>query len=990
MRSVFCSLLFLFWSFALFGQVNTAIVSGSVTDSSGGIVVGAQLELLDEQRGVRTEATTNSAGQYVFEFVPVGHYSLTVREAGFEDQTRTGIILAAAQSVSLDIQLQVSTARQQVTVTTAGEALDLATSDQHMVIGSRDVSELPQAKLDWTNLLQLDNGVTKNSGAVSMNGLPTAGFNLTVDGTNASSDAALPQLGFYLGFNTINTLNSDAIEEISTTKGIAPASVAGSLAGNVNLITKSGTNQFHGSLLEINSVAAYNARNQFLKTRPGSTFNQFGGAIGGPILPDKLFFFLDYQAVRSSAFTAISGSVPTPAFKSSVLAQAPEYTSLLNAFPSPNQPFANGATTGIYQGTGSTTQNDSNGVGRIDYYLTQRDWLTVRFIRSWPDETQPRVIAADERLFTGHDEFYNLQYNHTGGSWNAVTRIGFNRSRFDRVDEGYFSGLDEIIYAGIDTQGGEANLQKGASQSWEESIALIKGRHSLEFGGILQRQDAMREDLNTSQFTYSSLSDFLGDIPSKLLIQPPLEPYDIYNYQYGGFIQDNYRALSSLTLNLGFRYDYFTVPREEHGRMFNRDANSLGPGFGDFRPVNSAYDAYYPNLSPRVGLAWALGKSRKTVIRSGFGVFFNPHPLYQGVVELALTAPNVPLKLTLNRAQALAAGLRYPVNTAAYLTQLEASGAPIANTSINPDFPNPYSMQWTFGVQRELPWGFVLDTAYVANRGIHFGMVRMENLPDRLTGLAVDPAFGQFRWYDSSDSSYYNSWQTSLNRRFSHGLAFGLHYTWSSNLAFGGDDLLLEPTPQDNNNLRADYGPTPFDVRQTFNTNFVYQLPFAELAGFYHGVGKLLLGGWEISGIFSATSGLPVNVTINNSSYANSRPDAVAGVDAIEANFTSTLQYLNPAAFALIPIIPASGATARPGDLGRNALRAPGMWDLDSSLSRNFVVMEKVRLQLHADLFNAFNHTNLSGLQTNLSSSNFGQLTSATARTMQIGAHLTF
>jgi len=176
--------------------------------------------------------------------------------------------------------------------------------------------------------------------------------------------------------------------------------------------------------------------------------------------------------------------------------------------------------------------------------------------------------------------------------------------------------------------------------------------------------------------------------------------------------------------------------------------------------------------------------------------------------------------------------LKYPVDTGALLKQLIATGSPISNTTLNPNFPNPYSIQWNLAIQREIGHGIVLDTGYVGNRSLHLNMVRMLNLPDRLTGISPNPAFGQFRYYDGSDNSRYNAWQTSLQKRYSAGLSFTVAYTWASNTSLGDNDLLLNTVPQDNNNLRADHGSTPFDIRNSLTSSFVYELPFARRVWF--------------------------------------------------------------------------------------------------------------------------------------------------------------
>src|SRR5882724_2670063 len=500
-------------SVSVFGQVNTATVSGSVTDPSHAQVPGAQLQLQSELTGGSLSVSSNSSGQFTFSFVPVGVYTLTVRQAGFQDQVRRGLDLSAGENLSLDVQLNVKTSQTEVVVIAETPLLDLASSDQHQTIDKHSVYELPLAKLDWTSLLKLGTGITKSGNAgVSLNGLAPASFNVTVDGTNASPDAELPSLGFYQSFNVISIINPDAIQEVSATKGIAPATVAGSMSGNINIISKGGTNQFHGSAFEFNSVAAYNARNQFLTTKPGSTFNQFGGSLGGPVLRDKLFFFANYSGVRLRSFSAVSDDVPTPQFVQQTLAVAPQYAPIFKIYPQPNQTYAAGAQTGRFVGAGSLKQDDLNGVLRFDWYLNPANLVTVRYTRSRPVKDSPRVIEVNPRVTSGHGDVYNWQFNHSAAGWTAVTRFGYNRLYLDRLDEGFGVGLDGVQF-GFNTGGAEAFQKKAGTQTWEESIGLTRGRHSLQFGGIVQKQSPGRIDDNTSNFSYANLADFLANIP---------------------------------------------------------------------------------------------------------------------------------------------------------------------------------------------------------------------------------------------------------------------------------------------------------------------------------------------------------------------------------------------------------------------------------------------------------------------------------------------
>jgi len=314
--------------------------------------------------------------------------------------------------------------------------------------------------------------------------------------------------------------------------------------------------------------------------------------------------------------------------------------------------------------------------------------------------------------------------------------------------------------------------------------------------------------------------------------------------------------------------------------------------------------------------------------------------------------------------------------------------APWSNTSINTNFPNPYSMQWNLSVQRQLSSDLMIETAYVASRGVKLNYVRDFNQVDRVTGQR-NPAFGQNRFYDTSDSSRYHSWQTSLRKRLSRDFLFNVHYTYANNLSYGDGDLLLpDQRPQDINNLRAELGPTPYDQRHRFVTDFLYELPLMRLTGASGRAATLALGGWQFSGIFTGNTGSAFNVS-QPTSLPGSRPDYIGG-QAINSNYRQTLQYLNTAAFARVPLVPASGAPARPGTIGRMALRGPGSVSIDLGLAKNFAFSERFRFQFRAEMFNATNHTNLGGVSTNIAAANFGRLTNAGARVVQLNGRLTF
>jgi hypothetical protein len=315
----------------------------------------------------------------------------------------------------------------------------------------------------------------------------------------------------------------------------------------------------------------------------------------------------------------------------------------------------------------------------------------------------------------------------------------------------------------------------------------------------------------------------------------------------------------------------------------------------------------------------------------------------------------------------------------------------LASYTVQPqNNPDPFSIQWMLGVQRELGWGTAVNVGYVGNKGKHLILWQKEDLPNRLTGVMIDPTFTPFILSNPIDSSTYHALQMSVNKRFAHGLTFQASYTHSSNDAYCAGNLAGRCYPQDNNNVRADWGPTAQEIPNNFNASFVYQLPLQNWTGLHGRRSQLLIGGWQLSGILIAQDGLPFSVANPGSSYPADRADAIAGVSPYASNYQGTLQYLNPAAFAKIPIIAVSGASARPGTSGRDAYRYPGMWNLDSMLSKSFALTERLRLQIHGDFFNALNHTNLTGIDGSLTSSTFGKLTSATSRSIQLGARIEF
>ncbi|MBA3441104.1 MAG: carboxypeptidase regulatory-like domain-containing protein [Pyrinomonadaceae bacterium] len=971
------------------GQVTTATIYGNVTDASGAQVPAATVTIVNEQTGATQTATTNETGEFTFDFLPVGRYSLSIKASGFKEQNQPNIELTGGQRLRLSYALEIGALTEKVTVTADTPLINAVNAEQLISHNTTEVREMPLARRDWTNLLSIGTGVeVRSSGGgtgISLNGLPPGGFSLTVDGTQASASSEETSLSSFGNFNLIKVVSLEAISEVNVNKGIIPAEYANTLSGNVGLITRSGTNEYSGSLFENYQGRVLNARNQFLTTRPNEVFNQFGGSFGGPIIRNKLFFFTVYEGYRQRRFAAINSDVPTAEFRARATAAVPAYQQFFDTLPLPNQPYAAGARNGVFIGAGSHQANDDHLVFRGDYNINDSNRISSRYTRGRPDSLNPRVSPVNSRTFTGLDDSFTTSYFRTGASFSAETRFGFSSNDVTRLDEIYNLGIAGIEGFNFTSNAGEILASRGKNWSIEEIFALNRGRHSIKFGGLLQFQNQTRENAENPQVRYGNAAALFANNPNRIQLTFGLRPYVLKYWNNGYFIQDDFKVRPNLVVNLGLRYDYFPVPTEENDRLFNRGEPF---GLGSFRPADSVYDADKNNFAPRVGFAWTVDKSARTVVRSGFGVFYTRSPI-RGFLNLVRNAVDEPFRVIFSLAEARALRLNYPVTNDRVLPLVRNPNAPWVGDAFNTKNPTPYSMQWVLSLQRQLTNSISVDTAYVGTRGVKLRYNRRINLVDRQTGLRPFSGFGEFAYFDTSESTTYHAWQTNFQKRLTQGFLVNANYTWSRAISYGEGNVSTLEEPQDANNLQLERGPSPYDITHRFASDFLYELPFARWWN-ADGLGKrLLFAGWQVSGIFRAETGAPFNIAMPNS-LPGQRVDYVGGSAYIDSS-SDALNFLNRSAFAQVPVIAASGASARPGTLGRNALRLPGYWNIDLTLAKNFALNERLRLQLRGDLFNAFNHTSFSSVNTTITSGNFGRFTATRgARVVQLNMRFSF
>jgi len=857
---------------------------------------------------------------------------------------------------------------------------------------------------------------------VRMNGIGKNGVSYTVDGTDAGGNPEGRYSSNYLQPNLIDIMSIEAIQEVHTVKGVPPAEYGNMVAGQVNLLSRSGTNQLHGSLFENFRSEDFDARHQRLSNKPGITFNQFGGSLGGPIKRDRIFFFGVYEGYRDRAFTLIQETLMTSRLRNEALRVTPSYRLYLDHIPLPNQPVGPNDDTGLYINPTSSRRNDNHVDLKGDIRLRGVSTLTMSYTRGRPSQYQPRhyLNGANDREFRIWDERGTVNYVTGGSSWTAESRFGYHLTDMHREDAFFFEQFDplnkkenlefgrrvaRLSYPGVSNPDHELYLMEGRTYNFDQKFAKHRGNHSWKFGFSVRRDCCKRINPEAPNVAYNSRADFINNIPNAIGPTYGNGDYTAKMYQAGGFAQTDWRVRRNLTLNLGLRYDYFShlVPEAKPGApqtgIYNPngllDANfNVGP----LRPVDNPYESdKWVNLGPRFGFAYNVGGKNKTVIRGGFGMLFS------GQVAGAMwahvqPAPTVPFRFNFIRADVARLGLRWPSYNddlhRVIETETRARGWINTFSVVDPKLQNPYTMQYTFGFQHEITQGLALESSFVGNRGVKFPMHRWMNEPDRVTGLRPNPRLNVNYYIDATQQTVYSSWQTSLRKRFSHGLSASGHYTWGRSLSTAGGDIGSysqgdgDARTQEFFYPRADRGPSTGDITHYFTGEWVYEAP--RFSSLNSAVARAVLGGWQVSGTMQARTGVPLQLSQTGTARQVARPDYVGGRVYLD-DYRKTLRYLNASAFALVPLHPVSRAGIRPGNVGNNAIRQPGAVTVNVAISKEFPLTEQARLRLGVDAFNFFNHTNLSGLVTNLNNRFFGELQgTGGARLVQLNGRISW
>jgi outer membrane receptor protein involved in Fe transport len=1012
---------------ALNAQVTTATIYGVIRDSTGAVLPGASITATNQGTGLSRDSASDERGEFALPALPSGPYTLKIELPGFKSYTNQGLQLGAGQTVRQTFTLEVGQVSENITVSESAPLVQTATAAQQESIGTLQVLDLPLARRNVVGLITQAAGVTENStgiaggGNIRLNGVAEGGTAITVDGTDAVSNSETRGTGTYGGQNQISVMSIEAVSEVQIMKGILPAEYGGAAGGQVNMISRSGTNQYHGSAFENYQSQVFSARDPFMPgtaAKPKVRFNQFGGSLGGPIVRNRAMFFTAYEGYREAAGQSVQGNVPTQSLRERILAALPfpETKIALDQLPQPNE--AINTDIGRYRSSGNRERRDNHVTAKGDVVVFNGN-LSTTYTRMRPYTKNPSIYTANNQKFLNTQDRIALQYVLSRGSWVSESRFGWNRSFLDRVQDFWYAmdpskpaetvktkvgrRIPLMTVSGFfSTVSAEILELKGRSWSADQKFSRIIGPHNVKLGFRWYRQGGSKTNPQNPNVTFLNLNDLFANVPNSVVLMNGKPPHDGWLDEFGGFLQDDWRVNKSLVLNLGLRYDNYLVVKIKPATSTPAEIVNLQPAtdlrkmdFGAFRDPSKPYDPDHFNVAPRAGFAWTVNERSQTVLRGGVGVLFSPH-LFATLQNL-VSDPYGPADVQWNRTEAAAKQIKWP----AYGEDLrniylqDQGGKKFVFSLIDPHLPNPYTVQSLISFERALGSTLMAEVDYVRTDGRDFPLHRpLTNAFDRQTGLRPNPALGTPSGYylSSEQTMVYNALQTSLRRRFSGNLGFDFHYTLRKGWADQGGGL---SSPFVNSDIfftqdffdpKFDRGPLSQEARHNVSGNIMYQLPW-----FKEGRGALsqALGGWQISSIVNVRSGVPLRIT-QPSGISQSRPDYIGG-DPVLSNWGDTLLYINRAAFQPVPTSPVTNATLRPGTANPSLIYGPGRWQADISLGKVFHLREGVDFQIRADAFNAFNHVIYNNPVTGLTSVDFGKITSATGwRSGQMNARLTF
>jgi carboxypeptidase family protein/TonB-dependent receptor-like protein len=973
---------------SVFGQSATATLSGTVKDQNGAVVPGTTVTAENKTTGLKRQATTNDEGYFTIPLLPPSGYSVTAQAEGFSPVEVSNVVLNVGDQKALQIQLQAGAVSATVQVTNE-EALISESPSVGTVVNRQFVENIPLNGRSFQSLITLTPGVVTTKanfaeqGQFSINGQRTNANYYTVDGVSANfsinagggtgqaGGGELPALNASGGFS--NLVSVDALQEFNIRTSSYSPEFGRSPGGQISLLTRSGTNQFHGSVFDYVRNDVLDAADWFVNARrqakPKARQNDFGGVLGGPVIipglyngRDKTFFFFSYEGLRLRQPVSATTQVPSRALR---LSAPPAVRTLLDAFPlpmGPDQPNGLAVATASYS---DPTTTDATSI-RVDHQMNNLTFFG-RYNYA-PSSTITRLGVS--QLNNPRSARFKTKTITAGTTWiiNSTTTNEF-RANFSNQNAGTAFFLDDFggaipittsllpsVVPQDDTFFSVSIINLGTTRlilgrngegvqrqlNLVDNLSMVVGKHQLKFGvdyRVLHPSALSRSaDLNYTFTTPDNVRNSIINI-STVTRKSPVD----YAYSnFSAYAQDAWNASRRLTLTYGLRWDVNPPPHGRKDTIIYAASQTDNLATMTFAPVGTPlWETNYGDFAPRIGAAYRLTESGSTVLRGGFGVFYD---LPAGAISnVVILSPNV-------LSGPAVSNVSYPPSNANIILPPLSLTGPFSNVMVTDrSLKSPYTLQWNFAAEHVFKTNQVFTLSYVGAAGRR--LLRQERY------FNVSPTFPLLQVNRSNAESDYNALQAQYQRRLSRGFQALASYTWSHSIDTASNDSTALPAAT-NINLQQERASSDFDVRHSFSGALTYDIPTFDAP-----VAKAILGNWSADLIFTARTATPVDVVFSRDlgfGTFSFRPDLVPGIPIYldDRNVGGGRRFNNSVVSPrqvgpfLVP------TTLRQGTLSRNALRGFSSNQLNLGLRRRLRFTERFGAQIRAEFFNILNHPN--------------------------------
>lgn len=990
------------------GQVGGGSIVGNVIDANGAALPNATVKVINIGTNEIRSTITNNEGYYEFPLLTAARYRIEVEAQGFETKRSNDFDLNTGTRPKLDFTLGVTGANVQVTVTDTGQLINATNTELGQVIDQQKIDALPLNGRNFAQLINLQAGGVNapagsagGRGGFELNGGYSYGNNILMDGVDASFGEVNGTANDRSGGSPsnagsiINTLSVDAIQEFKTTSNAFSAEFGRATSGVLNITTKSGTNDYRGTLYyflrnDVFDANSFDSNRQGV-ARPALRFHQFGANIGGPVFfpafgeggptifngKDKLFFFFNYEGARVKRPFAVNANVPTPFLLSRIT--NPRIRSFLSELPDDCTPIVGNPDFCRHFRNDQRNNNENTFLSKIDANVGDHR-LSFRYNLNRQDFTQPEPPRTDN-LFSfpmrAHNVVVQDNWNFSATALNEF-RFGFNRVDLARGNSTFFSEDGWVEVPGNLTSDFQSLLAyKTNTYSIVDNVTLVRGKQTIKFGvDIRYLRSGRTQGTNPTAF-YPDVQRLINDQPNQVRYAFGGDK-KLESDQYGFYIQNDIRLSNRLQINPGLRYEYYTplvggfniqssdpfsAISTERVAMFRKDTN---------------------NFAPRLGVVYDTFGNQKLVIRGGAAISYQPpQPIY--LYDHAYANPRLPFNAVFNFAD-LPADIRaggfpydrnFPERVIANPTLLPASIAvPRSITDYNRS--DEYGLLFNLTGQYAVTSSLAVQLSYVGTRSFNHPVVVLPNETNPATGLRPRQDIGRIQFQQYVGRFRYDAMQVSVNQRLNRNFSFDFYYTFAKSFTYGNTDNSLGNNQnflQDPVDIGNSYGPKSNDARHRVAAAHTIEVPLPNFLK-ESKAARLLLGGFSFQGIYTYRTGLPLNIFAGLDlrrigRTEGSRPDLVPGVDLYAGQGT-----INPANGNVIWINPAAFDRTTPynqqryGNLGYNALRGPSFWNYDASIIKRFRITETQRLDFRFEMFNAFNHANFASIDLSCGSGN--------------------